>query len=145
MKQLIKNKFFIVSAFLFILIAGFAIVSIQNSSNHPHSTPPTPLPTILPTFVPGEVYDKEYQDQFPTIAAENQPILERELLVSQFHDSLPYTGTYIKVTYNIGTHNTTVILDRNNTSKANEEFNKLLQKNGIKDRSWIRDLVIISE
>ena len=60
-------------------------------------------------------------------------------------DTLPFKGVYVSASYSISNNTITVIMDENNEALANQEFDELLRKNGIQERSWIVDLVIRNE
>ena len=100
------------------------------------------LPNPTPTKHPDDFYSEEYTRRAAEVAKEELPQLQRDDAVSKFMDTLPYSGTYIQVTYTLSTNVIAVTMPQENLDAANKEFDELLRRNNIQDKNWIVDLVI---
>ncbi len=116
------------------------------------STPqPTSFPNLAPPSIPPDApinniyntYSQEYLEEQKIVDQEEQPLDNRALTVSKFVDTLPFTGQYIKVSYNIYNNQVYLEYDRNNKAAAVAEFADLLKKNNIENINWINNLQII--
>ena len=131
--------------FLLIILLFFALsLLFPSSSQKPTEVSPPPQTQRLPTVepLPTDFYSKEYQQSVEKINKEQEPLLKQDLLVSRFQDSLPYSGRYIFVTYNLSLNEVVVKRDPNQKDAADAEFDALLKKNNIDSRAWFPSLVV---
>lgn len=146
MINFIKNKpFLLVGVAIFLMVVVFFII-LSLFSN------PTPKDIISPTITPFpessnnhpdlQQYSDEYKKQFRKVAEEETKILQRDYLISQFIDTLPYDGSFITVSYVISTNKIILVLQKDKQSEGNQEFDALLIRNKIENRSWLKSLVI---
>lgn len=109
--------------------------------------PPTTLGTPTPTTNPDVYYQNNnaYKDSVDSISEEEQVALSKDKAVSNFMDSLPYQGNYMRASYSISDNVVRVVLKGAFQTQGNTEFDNLLKKYGIQSRSWIPDLQITTE
>lgn len=123
----------------------------------PAQTVRTPVPTSFPELAPPSIfprasvniifntYSAQYQREQEIINAKEEPIRNQALTVSHFIDRLPYSGSFIKVTYNIYSNQVYLEYSRGNKEEALKEFVDLLKSGGIENINWLSNLQIIEK
>lgn len=149
-----------------ILILGgvllIVILAITLSLTQPVSETPAPgqvqipSPTSFPNLAPPSIspapinnvfntYSEEYLKEQEEVSKQEKAIGDQALTVSKFVDSLPFSGKFIKVTYNIYNNQIYLEYPRVNKQEALDEFVSLLKANQIENINWLYNLKIIEK
>lgn len=123
--------------FIFLIILLVVIVLLLNTKNGGVGTSPTPTPF------------QKVEEQGAVPAAEIDPAgieeAKKSFRVGGLINKLPYKGENFSFYYNFGTDQFILYIGPSASSDGNTEFNSFLKQNGVDDRSWIENLVIINK
>lgn len=143
MLNILKQHRVLALVLSFLLVFTLFLLSIINrgannpTGSHvdiaPSQTEPTPLE-----------YSDQYYKRSTSIQRKESIIGKREEAVSQLRKSLPYTGKYFSMKYDISNNSFNVVLDQANISLANRELDAFLIHHTIQERTWFRSLKITS-
>lgn len=136
-----KKIYLILAVVLILLIVALILLSTGGKSP---SVSPQPTNTITPIPIitipkPGQ----SYIDQANKYGQDSLSDQQKSQHLADFRNSLPYTGTYITVQYNIKTNSYIVTIDSNNKAASSAELDLLLQKYQV-DKSLISPNLIIN-
>ena len=118
----------------FILLISIAIILFMFSLNYYHKNNNSSQTGITPNHV-GPGGSNSYV-QTPKQQTQQQ----RQALVSQLINKVPYNGKYFSLNYNFNDAKFILTLSSNNLVQANTEFDSFLKQNGIQSRSWFTNL-----
>lgn len=135
------NKVLLIS----VIIIGIVFTLIVVISFFIQQPTPLPLvqqqPTITPytppkTYIPDNEKDqppipqdsKEYKEAAAIVAQQEKQILQDDSYIIEFRDSLPYTGTFITINYDIKTNKYNVFTNKQTQQQANEELQIVFEK-----------------
>lgn len=145
---MIKNNiFYFLAAFFLVLLFLALFILFLTRNAQPESVPePLATPTLVP--VDTKIYPTISEDpregtgleesKTPSIAEKEN----RSYLVMSLTQKLPYRGLYFSLSYDYDRGVFLLIYSRANLSKGQENFNVFLKENGIKDFSWIENIIV---
>lgn len=133
-----------------ILIIVIAIINLSLSrqqTTYQAATTPTPVQVEFPpqtdsSSPPIPAQGTEYNQSVRKIQEEEKQAIYESSQVGKLLDILPYTGTNFSLSYSYSKNVFTLVLNGQNQSLGNAEFDRFLQQQGIQNRSWIKNLVI---
>lgn len=132
----------IIGIFLIIVIAGFIVWSVLISKTNTSSPlPPIKVfvpPSTVPVIKSETGVGPEYTQSQDKINLQEQPVMDKMAKIIDFKDSLPFKGTYSLLEFNIKKGKYILVIDRNNISKGQAEYEILLNKYEV-DRQYISD------
>ncbi len=71
--------------------------------------------------------------------------LNKDSALGNLISKLPYTGRYFYFVYDFPKGSFVLTLDKNNITQGNSNFDAFLKTNGIQDRSWFINLVVVNQ
>ncbi|GEM_PF-5583773 len=132
-----------------VVILGLAVTVLQRQTANPQtSTEITPSPTGI--SLPGqaasiktpdqsEIYIKSSQE----IAKKEEPLVERESMVGQIYEYLPFKGINFRIEHDPQQLKYVITIRRGKEVEGNAEFDAFLKSHGVGDRSWIRPNLLV--
>lgn len=146
------KKTYIIIAFIIVTIFLVLITNLLQSdkktvANNPLS--PTPIPTVEIEFptetsssnIPAQ--GKQYQSSANQIAKVEAPIIEKEAAVGRLLDLLPYQGKDFRMESDYKNAQYVVTILKDKEKEGNAEFDAFLKQNGVAERAWIRDNLLV--
>lgn len=118
---------FIITVYLFITGFRFGITA---------SNPPVNVPSG-----PNEDYNQNFNSN---IDIENDAS-KRVDAVQAIRTKLPHQGNNFSLSYDFDSNVYTAVISSANAVAGNQELDAFLRANGINDRSWMPDLVIVTQ
>lgn len=106
---------------------------------------PTPTPNAQTTGPPIPARGEQYEKSLREIETRENEQLRRDTLIGNLLNSLPYEGKHLLLSYNISTNRFVATMKKDDEANANDELDVFLRSNGIEDRSWIKNLVVVFE
>jgi hypothetical protein len=129
---------------IFLLLFSFSLLKQQtspSSSTGTSSSQNSKSQKKLPTPYPTDFYSSQYKQSVKQLNKQDDSVLQEGVLVTKFENILPYQGSYISVYYTQDINQVVLMIDRNHQQEANAEFDALLAKYHISNRSWFPNLV----
>ncbi len=123
---------------LFMLIT-FLFFGKKPQEKVPGITPPSP--SFNPS-VPLNQQVPQPGSNYSAITPEGEVISKQDEAVLNLINTLPYKGTNIYLSYSFTNFQFTLQENELEQEESEKEFNELLARYGIKDRSWLKNLVI---
>jgi|CXWK01.1.fsa_nt_gi PBP1b-binding outer membrane lipoprotein LpoB len=159
MFSIINLKFIALILIIFIIVSVVVVFMTTPQTQSPsqqiptQSVSPTSYPNLNPSPIPPSApidntfnsYTPEYLEEQQKVTEQEQPLYNKALIVSEFTDKLPFTGQYIKVSYNIYNNQIYLEYDKNNKDQALAEFVNLLKQNRIENINWLYNLSILEK
>ncbi|MBI2600534.1 hypothetical protein HYW42_01160 [Candidatus Daviesbacteria bacterium] len=145
----IKNNlgliFFAIAILTVIIVAS--VYLILKPSSQPTPSPvvifsPSPKPNLEQKVFAGE---PDPNRSYQVITEQNKQQGEQDYLVGVLADKLPFQGVNFSLLYNISNNQFVVVFNSSNKSVAEQEFNRFLEQNGIKDQGWLYNLYITEQ
>lgn len=146
------KKTYIIIAFVIVTIFLVLITNLLQSRKKTVSDnllSPTLVPTVgieSPTEIPSSnvpAQGKQYQTSADQIAKVEAPIIEKEAAVGRLLDLLPYTGENFRMENDYKNAQFIVTIPKTKEEEGNIEFDAFLKQNGVAERSWIRDNLLV--
>lgn len=146
------KKTYIIITFIVITIFLVLITNLLQSGKKTVSNnllSPTPIPTVSiesPTEAPSSnvpAQGKQYQTNASQIVKAEAPIIEKEAAVGRLLDLLPYQGKDFRMESDYKNAQYVVTIPKDKEKEGNAEFDTFLKQNGVAERSWIRDNLLV--
>lgn len=147
------KKTYIIIAFVVITAFLIFISNLLQNGNQTSSTDllsPTPLPIAefeatetetATSNIPAD--SKQYKATREKIADIEESLIRKEAAVGSLLDLLPYQGINFKIENDYANTQYVVTVNKGKEKEGNEEFNNFLKQNGVAERSWIRDNLLV--
>jgi len=125
-----KKTFFLlaIGIIIFYLVSVFLILGVENRYS-----------------VKLDSGTQAQPNAFDLITKEEKEAVDQSYYVQLFSENLPHQGEYVKVEYNFDSDTITVRIPEEARVEGNEELDRLLAKNSIDNRGWLKNLNIIYE
>jgi hypothetical protein len=123
-----KNYFYLFSGVLIIIFILFVLRIFTTQA-------PNPTKTATPTI--------DTLNQVHPPSAQELKIINENSKKGDLINILPYTGTYFSFDFDFAKNSFVLTLDKNNITAGNNNFDTFLKNNGVPNRSWFNDLLII--
>ncbi len=126
--------------FLFLIVFLIILVIIVSfiSKNKTQSMPSFPTPTPA-QVVPNGAESNSYQ-----ISQDDKIRINQQYAISRLTTKLPYKGKDFSLSFSYNSANFLLTLNQNNLTAANSGFDDYLRQNGIQDRYWFNNSLIIT-
>ena len=127
---------------LFILIVIYFF--IQKRISTPQKLTPTPTVSPVPTGTLPTILPSDNQGPAPgQVGYEINQETENQLeAVANLTYLVPFKGQFFSIEYSESSGNYEVTIQESNKAAGEKEFDEFLQKNKIKTREWIPNLVV---
>ncbi len=131
-----RNKIviFFTSTFVFFIVFLWAVYSLLRNDL-------TSKDNTVPNDGPGDEYNQIVERQIK----ENEPVERASYKITEFIQTLPYSGSLINLTYSFDTGEFKLTYKTKDFEEAREEYINLLTKNGITEKQIERDLIEVYE
>lgn len=131
-----RNKiiFFLVSVVVFFIIFIWSVFFLLKNDL-------TSKSNTVPNDGPDDAYNASVEKQIK----ENEPIERASYKVTEFIQTLPYSGSLINLSYSYDSGEFKLMYKTNDFKAAKTEFNSLLSKNGITEQQIKKDLIEVYE
>lgn len=131
-----RNKiiFFLISSVVFFIVfLWFVYILLRNDLTSKSNT--------VPNDGPGDKYNEGVEKQIK----ENEPVERASYKVTEFIQTLPYSGSLINLTYSFDTGEFKLTYKTKDFEEAKAEFINLLTENEITEKQIKRDLIEVYE
>lgn len=134
-----KNKITIIIVFILLLVTLFLMYNFFTKKQDFNIQSNT-------SFDSAKIgNNKEFNQNVQQTFKDSAKFLKQDSVVSLMLKDTPYRGTNFRIAYNYDKFKVEAIFNKNNREAAEKEFSEFLNKYGITDRNWIRNLEIREE
>lgn len=131
-----RNKivFFLISVVVFFLVFLWVVFFLLRNDL-------TSKENTVPNDGPGDAYNASVEKQIK----ENEPVERASYKVTEFIQTLPYSGKLINLSYSFESGEFKLTYKTSDFNGARSEFSSLLSENGITEKQIKKDLIEIYE
>lgn len=133
-----KTKIYFIALIAVVVLLAFVLLFL--TFTHKPQTQMNNLPTPTP---PASTNKQSFPDSINVINPTEKAVLDHSYVVSQLVFKTPYSGNNFKLSYDFQNNVFTVTINQNNQQAGNTEFDQYLKQNGIDNRSWITNLLVV--